>query len=40
MGEGARSLAETRYDWDSCLAPLEGLYRDLHAASPGSEVTP
>ncbi|CAI4032258.1 Glycosyltransferase [Nitrospira tepida] len=27
LGRSARNLIEARYDWDRCLAPLEGLYR-------------
>jgi glycosyltransferase involved in cell wall biosynthesis len=27
LGRAARRLIEARYDWDRCLAPLEGLYR-------------
>jgi glycosyltransferase involved in cell wall biosynthesis len=26
LGRAARHLIEARYDWDRCLAPLEGLY--------------
>lgn len=29
LGRAARRLIETRYDWDHCLAPLDGLYRTL-----------
>lgn len=29
LGAAARRLAERRYDWSQCLAPLEGLYADL-----------
>lgn len=29
LGAAARRLAERRYDWPQCLAPLEGLYADL-----------
>jgi glycosyltransferase involved in cell wall biosynthesis len=29
LGRAARLLIETRYDWDHCLAPLDGLYRTL-----------
>lgn len=30
LGRAARRLVEERYDWGSCLAPLESLYRALH----------
>jgi glycosyltransferase involved in cell wall biosynthesis len=29
LGDAGRRLAEDRYDWPRCLAPLEPLYRDL-----------
>src|SRR5574341_629488 len=31
LGAAARRLAEARYDWSRCLAPLESLYADLLA---------
>ncbi|MDR7545248.1 MAG: glycosyltransferase family 4 protein [Armatimonadota bacterium] len=31
LGTSARRLAETRYDWPRCLAPLESFYRTLLA---------
>jgi glycosyltransferase involved in cell wall biosynthesis len=35
LGEAARRLAESRYDWSRCLAPLEGLYAELLARRAG-----
>ncbi len=31
LGAAARRLAEDRYDWPRCLAPLDGLYAELAA---------
>lgn len=35
LGAAARRLAEERYDWPRCLAPLEGLYAGLLPARAG-----
>jgi glycosyltransferase involved in cell wall biosynthesis len=29
LGQAARRLAESRYDWATCLAPVEALYAEL-----------
>ncbi len=36
LGAGARRLAEDRYEWTHCLAPLQGLYAGLVSARSGA----